>query len=102
MAESMEAKLAVLERRNAELTAALRYITEVNAALNPERVDWRRTAGIMREKAAAALAAAGEGEDRPPRSEPDPDQPFHPCACGGDHLTIDHPSGSRLPEPNHE
>jgi hypothetical protein len=46
-----------------------------------------------------ALAAAGEGEGRPPRSEPDPDQPFHPCACGGDHLTIDHPSGPRLPEP---
>jgi hypothetical protein len=50
------------EARVVELTAALRYITEVNAALNPERVDWRRTAGIMREKAAAALAAAGEGE----------------------------------------
>jgi hypothetical protein len=68
----------------------------------------------------AALAAAGEGEDprcatcrdvgaaycddcssrvRPDEWQPREDRPFDPCPCGGDHLAIDHPSGSPLPEP---
>jgi hypothetical protein len=36
---------------------------------------------------------------RPDEWQPREDRPFDPCPCGGDHLTIDHPSGSRLPEP---
>jgi hypothetical protein len=92
--ERLAAKCDDLEARVVELEAALREIRD-NEGVAPGALHWRT-------QAARALAAAGEGEDRPPRSEPDPDQPFHPCACGGDHLTIDHPSGSRLPEPNHE
>jgi hypothetical protein len=84
-------KLAAVEARVVELEGAL------ESAIYLAEDKWPVEARTLR---ARFLAAAGEGEDRPPRSEPDPDQPFHPCACGGDHLTIDHPSDSRLPEPS--
>jgi hypothetical protein len=95
-----------LEARVVELEEALRFASEA-IRYTREYVGEERLPAIegwswfdATRKIDAVLAAAGEGEDRPPHSEPDPDQPFHPCACGGEHLTIDHPSGSRLPEPS--
>jgi hypothetical protein len=113
-----------LEARVVELAAALREAVDevLNGKVGSYGPCVSYTPTILAETVEgwAALAAAGEGEDprcatcrdvgaaycddcssrvRPDEWQPREDRPFDPCPCGGDHLTIDHPSGSRLPEP---
>jgi hypothetical protein len=95
----LEARVVELEAAGEALADAIRALDSYAASSQVAPLE-RSERAVKALDQWAALAAAGEGEGRPPRSEPDPDQPFHPCACGGDHLTIDHPSGSRLPEPS--
>jgi hypothetical protein len=98
-AKAAEARVVELEAAGEALADAIRALDSYAASSQVAPLE-RSERAVKALDQWAALAAAGEGEGRPPRSEPDPDQPFHPCACGGDHLTIDHPSGSRLPEPS--
>jgi hypothetical protein len=117
--DRLEARVVELEAAGEALADAIRALDSYAASSQVAPLE-RTERAVKALDQWAALAAAGEGEDprcatcrdvgaaycddcssrvRPDEWQPREDRPFDPCPCGGDHLTIDHPSGSRLPEP---